>query len=75
MSWTDILYNWLAKHPDQKSTLPSDCSYTLEVPYSGAWAFRGDVLRFGADAEMLAPKSLLASVMKALRLALGQYNA
>ena len=69
------MYNWLAKHPDQKSTLPSDCSYTLEVPYSGAWAFRGDVLRFGADAEMLTPKSLLASVMKALRLALGQYNA
>ena len=75
MSWTDILYNWLAKHPDHKSTLPSDCSYTLEVPYSGAWAFRGDVLRFGADVEVLAPKSLRASAMEALRLALGQYNA
>ena len=69
------MYNWSAKHPDQKSTLHSDGSYTLEVPYSDAWAFRGDVLRFGADVEVLAPKSLRASAMEALRLALGQYNA
>ena len=69
------MYNWLAKHPDQKSTLPSDCSYTLEVPYSGAWAFRGDVLRFGADVEVLAPKSLRASAMEAFTKALDQYKS
>mgnify|MGYP001017562465 CR=1 FL=1 len=34
-----------------------------------------DVLRFGADAEMLAPKSLRASAMEALRLALGLLEA
>ena len=69
------MYNWSAKHPDQKSTLHSDGSYTLEVPYSDAWAFRGDVLRFGADVEVLAPKSLRASAMEALRLALGRYGS
>jgi predicted DNA-binding transcriptional regulator YafY len=69
------LYNWSAKHPDQKSTLPSDCSYTLVVPYSDARELLGDVLRFGADVEALAPKSLRASAMEALRLALGRYSA
>ena len=75
MSWTGRLYNWSAKHPDQKSTLHTDCSYTLEVTYSGARELLGDVLRFGADVEVLAPKSLRASAMEALRLALGRYSA
>ena len=50
-------------------------SYTLEVPYSDARELLGDVLRFGADVEVLAPKSLRASAMDALRLALGRYSA
>jgi predicted DNA-binding transcriptional regulator YafY len=62
-------------HPDQKSTLHPDGSYTLEVPYSDARELLGDVLRFGADVEVLAPKSLRASAMDALRLALGQYGS
>ena len=69
------MYNWSAKHPDQKSTLHTDGSYTLEVPYSDARELLGDVLRFGADVEVLAPKSLRASAMDALRLALGQYGS
>jgi len=62
-------------HPDQKSTLHPDGSYTLEVPYSDARELLGDVLRFGADVEVLAPKSLRASAMEALRLALGRYGS
>ncbi len=61
-------------HPDQKSTLHPDGSYTLEVPYSDARELLGDVLRFGADVEVLAPKSLRASATEALRLALGRYG-
>jgi predicted DNA-binding transcriptional regulator YafY len=62
-------------HPDQKSTLHPDGSYTLEVPYSDARELLGDVLRFGADVEVLAPKSLRASATEALRLALGRYGS
>jgi predicted DNA-binding transcriptional regulator YafY len=40
-------------HPDQKSTLHPDGSYTLEVPYSDARELLGDVLRFGADVEVV----------------------
>ena len=75
MNWTGTLYNWSAKHPDQKSTLQSGGSHTLEVPHSDARELLGDVLRFGADVEVLAPKSLRAIAMEALRLALGRYSA
>jgi len=61
-------------HPDQKSTLHPDGSYTLEVPYSDARELLGDVLRFGADVAVLAPKSLRASAMEALSKALDQYK-
>jgi predicted DNA-binding transcriptional regulator YafY len=47
----------------------------LEVPYSDAREWLGDVLRFGADVEVLAPKSLRASATEALRLALGRYGS
>jgi predicted DNA-binding transcriptional regulator YafY len=62
-------------HPDQKSTLHPDGSYTLEVPYSDARELLGDVLRFGADVEVLAPKSLRASAMEAFSKALDQYKS
>ena len=50
-------------------------SYTLEVPYSDARELLGDVLRFGADVEVLAPKSLRASAMEAFSKALDQYKS
>ena len=43
------MYNWSTKHPDQKSTLQSGGSHTLEVPYSDARELLGDVLRFDAE--------------------------
>ena len=49
-------------------------SYTLEVPYSDARELLGDILRFGADVEVLAPKSLRASAMEAFSKALDQYK-
>jgi predicted DNA-binding transcriptional regulator YafY len=61
-------------HPDQKSMLHPDGSYTLEVPYSDSRELLGDVLRFGADVEVLAPKSLRASAMEAFSKALDQYK-
>jgi len=61
-------------HPDQKSTLHPDGSYTLEVPYSDARELLGDVMRFGADVEVLAPKSLRESAMASFSKALDQYK-
>jgi predicted DNA-binding transcriptional regulator YafY len=45
-------------HPEQKSTVNKDGTYTLEFPYSDERELLGDILRFGADVEVLAPKKL-----------------
>ena len=60
-------------HPDQKSTLHPDGSYTLEVPYSDARELLGDVLRFGADVEVMAPPDLRTRIKRALHEAVGRY--
>ncbi len=52
-------------HPEQKSTVNKDGTYTLEFPYSDERELLGDILRFGADVEVLAPKSLRMSLLNA----------
>ena len=52
-------------HPEQKSTVNKDGTYTLEFPYSDERELLGDILRFGADVEVLAPKSLRTSLLNA----------
>jgi predicted DNA-binding transcriptional regulator YafY len=49
-------------------------TYTLEFPYSDERELLGDILKFGADVEVLAPKSLRASVMNAATQALELYK-
>jgi predicted DNA-binding transcriptional regulator YafY len=57
-------------HPEQKGTVNSDGTYTLEIPYSDDRELLGDILRYGADVEVLGPKSLRESVKdSALKLA------
>jgi predicted DNA-binding transcriptional regulator YafY len=53
-------------HPEQKGTPSEDGSYTLEFPYSDERELLGDILRFGADVEVLGPKSLRQSVQRAV---------
>jgi predicted DNA-binding transcriptional regulator YafY len=57
-------------HPEQKGTVNPDGTYTLEIPYSDERELLGDILRYGADVEVLGPKSLRESVKEsALKLA------
>ena len=49
-------------HPEQKGTLNPDGSYTLEIPYADERELLGDILRFGADVEVLGPPSLKKSM-------------
>ena len=49
-------------HPEQKGTLNPDGSYTLEIPYADERELLGDILRFGADVEVLGPTSLKKSM-------------
>jgi predicted DNA-binding transcriptional regulator YafY len=53
-------------HPEQQGTFNEDGSYTLEFPYSDERELLGDILRFGADVEVLGPPSLRQSTQRAV---------
>jgi predicted DNA-binding transcriptional regulator YafY len=61
-------------HPEQKSTVNKDGTYTLEFPYSDERELLGDILRFGADVEVLAPKTLRTSLLNAASETIKLYN-
>ena len=60
-------------HPEQLATREPDGSYLLKVPYSDDRELLGDILRFGADVQVLEPKELRAKVQKTLLEAVGKY--
>lgn len=49
-------------HPKQQGRDEPDGGYLLEVPYSDDREILGDILRFGADVEVLAPAELRRKV-------------
>ena len=61
-------------HPDQKGTLHKDGSYTLEIPYSDERELIADVLRFGADVEVMEPNSLRKNISMAIKKAADLYK-
>ena len=60
-------------HPQQIATYEPDGSYLLKVPYCDDRELLGDILRFGADVQVLEPKELRAKVQKTLLEAVGKY--
>ena len=61
-------------HPEQKISLQDDGSLVLDVPYSDQRELLLDVLKFGAEAEVLEPPELREEVRSRLRRALSQYE-
>ncbi len=51
-------------HPKQKSRVLKDGSYEIEVPFSSEKELIQDILKFGADVEVMAPAALRAEVAK-----------
>jgi predicted DNA-binding transcriptional regulator YafY len=82
-TWATIRFSpvaarWVAAetwHPQQKSRTESDGAYVLEVPYSDPTELAMDILRHGADAEVLAPPELRAEIERRLAAALARYSA
>ncbi|HEX8962664.1 MAG TPA: WYL domain-containing protein [Rhodocyclaceae bacterium] len=68
---------WVATeqwHPRQKGKFVADGSYLLELPYSDTRELLMDVLKFGADVEVLGPAGLRKQVMEALNASLDRYK-
>jgi len=61
-------------HPKQRAKWHSDGSYVLEVPFSSEKELQMDILRMGADAQVLAPASLRAAVRRSIEAMASQYR-
>jgi predicted DNA-binding transcriptional regulator YafY len=60
-------------HPQQEGKLQLDGSYVLKLPYAHEPELVMDVMKYGADVEVLAPPSLRAAVATQLRAAAAIY--
>ena len=68
---------WVAEerwHPQQKGQFGLDGSYELEIPYRDARELTMDILKYGADVEVLAPEKLRQAIKQKLADAIHQYN-
>jgi predicted DNA-binding transcriptional regulator YafY len=63
--------NW---HPDQRVRVESDGSYVMEIPYAADRELLMEILKFGADVEVLEPKALRLQVSEALKQAARKYE-
>ena len=79
--WTTLKFTperarWVSQehwHPQQRGSTQVDGSYVLEIPYSDERELMGDMLRFGADVEVMAPPDLRGRIKRALHEAVGRY--
>jgi predicted DNA-binding transcriptional regulator YafY len=53
-------------HPQQRSRFEADGSFVLEVPYSDPRELLMDVLRHGAEVEVLAPAPLREAMQRSI---------
>jgi predicted DNA-binding transcriptional regulator YafY len=61
-------------HPKQRGSWLDDGSYLLQVPYSDHRELVMDVLKHGADVEVIAPAALRQRVRAELAAAVGRYG-
>ena len=68
---------WVSRetwHPEQIGTLQLDGTYLLQFPYSQEPELVMDILKYGADVQVLAPESLRKAVAEKLRAAAKLYD-
>lgn len=81
-AWATIRFSahasrWVADehwHSQQQGSRLPDGRYELKVPYSNSRELLMDVMKYGPDAEVLAPISLREEMKIMLQLALGTYQ-
>jgi len=61
-------------HPKQLARVEADGSYVLEIPYAQEPELVMEILKFGADVEVVAPGSLRERVAGDLKRAAGRYG-
>ena len=77
LKFSPVAARWVASeswHPKQRGNFEPDGSYILEIPFSDDRELLRDVLRHGADVEVLTPQSLRDKVKAALMEAVRRYE-
>jgi len=77
LRFTPLRARWVAReqwHPEQHSEWQEDGSYQLKIPYGDDRELLMDILKYGADVEVLAPKNLRARVRDVLQEAHQKYQ-
>jgi predicted DNA-binding transcriptional regulator YafY len=65
LRFTPEMARWIAEenwHPDQQGSFDTDGSWLLRLPFSNSRELIMDVLRYGADVEVLGPDFLREAV-------------
>ena len=78
LRFSPVAARWVAAeswHPEQRARHDADGGYVLEVPYSDDRELLRDILKHGADVEVLAPASLRRRVQETLAEAAGRYSS
>lgn len=76
LKFTSERARWVAGeiwHPMQESSFDPDGSYLLTFPYSDDRELIGDIMRFGADVQVLAPPALCSKVQRGFLEAAARY--
>src|SRR3989449_227826 len=77
LRFTPEAARWVAAqswHPKQRARFDQDGSYLLEVPYAHDRELLMEILKFGADVEVLAPEALRQRVAESLKKAASRYG-
>ena len=77
LRFSPLAARWVAAqswHSRQRARIDKDGSYVLELPYSGDRELVMDVLRYGAEVELLGPPALRKRVAQQLRAAAERYR-
>jgi predicted DNA-binding transcriptional regulator YafY len=68
---------WVSRetwHPQQEGQFEADGAWVLRVPFSDPRELMMDILKYGADVEVLAPAALRKAVKEQLGAAAGRYE-
>jgi predicted DNA-binding transcriptional regulator YafY len=77
LKFTALAGRWVSAqtwHPEQRARVEKDGSYVLEIPYSDDRELVMEILRYGADIEVLEPAALRKRVRDSIRKAAQQYG-
>jgi len=77
LRFSPLRSRWVAKetwHPQQHGTYDGEGRYVLEFPFSDDRELLMDILKYGADVEVLAPATLREAVVDSVRRTLASYG-